>query len=144
VTLPRTIGILGIAIVISVALNLFLAGEQLGRQFRGPPPPIGFDQRLQSFTQDLPDEDQPAAREILGRRHDEIVQKWRALRSATQRATSAVHSDPFEEEEATAAFAKANQRDQDFRKVIQDTLMELASKISPEGRQRLRSPIGGL
>jgi uncharacterized membrane protein len=144
VTLPRTIGILGIAIVISVALNLFLAGEQLGRQFRGPPPPIGFDQRLQSFTQDLPDEDQPAAREILGRRHDEIVQKWRALRSATQRATSAIHSDPFEQDEVEADFAKANQRDQDFRKVIQDTLVELASKISPEGRQRLRSPIGGL
>ncbi len=142
--MPRTIGILGIAIVISVALNLFLAGEQLGRQFRGPPPPIGFDQRLQSFTQDLPDEDQPAAREILGRRHDEIVQKWRALRSATQRATSAIHSDPFEQDEVEADFAKANQRDQDFRKVIQDTLVELASKISPEGRQRLRSPIGGL
>lgn len=143
-TFPRTIGILVVAIVISVAINLFLAGEQLGRQFRGPPAPMGFEQRLQSFTQDLPDADQPIAKEILAQKREEIIQKWHAYRTATQRATLAVRGDPFEQEEATAAFAKANQRDQDFRKVIQDTLTELAAKISPEGRERLRSPVGGL
>ena len=42
--LPRGIVVLAIVAILSVALNLFLAGNQLGHQFRGPGSPPNFEQ----------------------------------------------------------------------------------------------------
>ena len=44
--LPRGALILAIIAILSVGLNLFLAGTQLGHEFRGPQAPMNFEQRL--------------------------------------------------------------------------------------------------
>ena len=140
---PRGVSLLIIVAIISVAFNLFLAGNLLGHHFRGPTPPANFQQRLNGIWRDLPAADQVIARGVVDARHGDILDKWRAFRPANQRAALAMHADPFDPEEAKAAYEKANQRSQDFRKTLQDVLIEIAKKISPEGRERLHV-VGGV
>ncbi|MDB5397644.1 MAG: hypothetical protein JWM91_5150 [Rhodospirillales bacterium] len=140
---PRGVGLLGIVAILSVALNLFLAGNQLGHHFRGPMQQPNFQQRLGGVWRDLPEADQAIARGVVDSHYNDILEKWRAFRPASQRAAMAMHADPFDPEEAKAAYEKANQRSEEFRKALQDTLIEIAQKISPNGRERLHVPGGG-
>jgi uncharacterized membrane protein len=137
---PRTARILGAVIVVSVALNLFIAGNLLGDRLRGPVPARPFDQRIEDIWRNLPEADQPIAREVVDRHRDQIMGSWRTLRSAAQHATQIVRADTFAAEDARAAFAIVDTRNQELRRAIQDTVIELAAKISPQGRAALRYP----
>ena len=140
--LPRGILFLAMIAILSVALNLFLAGNQLGHQFRAPPPPPpgSFEQRLRSLPHDMPAADQPIAQSILDQHINEIMEKWRQFRPANQRIVQVMHADPFDPVEAQAAFDNANQRLAELRAVVQNTLIEIDQKISPEGRKHLHAP----
>jgi len=143
VILKRGILVLGIVAVLSIALNLFLAGEQLGHHFRGPMPPPNFDQRLHGLLRDMPAADQPIAQGILDQHYSELNDKWRAFRPANQRISAALRADPFDPAEAKAAYDNANRRSEELRAAMQATLIEIAGKISPEGRRCLRAGGGG-
>jgi uncharacterized membrane protein len=143
VILPRGVLVLAIVAILSVALNLFLAGNQLGRQFRAPPPPPNFEQRLHTLSRDMPAADQPIAQGILDQHYSEIMEKWRQFRPANQHVVQVMHADPFDPVEAKAALDNANQRWADLRTAIQSMLVEIAQKVSPEGRKHLHAP-GGL
>ncbi len=119
--LRRGIILLGVIAIISIALNLFLAGDQLGRHFRGPPGPPNFEQRLHGLWHDLPAADQTIAQAILDRHYNDIMDKWHAFRPANQRASLAMRADPFDPAEAKAAYDIANQRWEDLRPALQDT-----------------------
>ncbi len=141
---PRGVGLISLVAVVSIALNLFLAGNQLGHHFRGPMPPQNFQQRLNGMWHELPDADQVIARGVVDSHAADIMDKWRAMRPANQRTSLAMHADPFDPDEARAAYEKANEKSEAFRRALQDTLIEVAQKISPEGRQHLHIPGGGL
>ena len=141
---PRGIGILGVIAIVSVALNLFLAGNVVGQHFRGPPTPANFRERLEMLLRDLPEADRTVAHTVMESHYNDIVEKWRAFRPANQRAALAIHSDPFDPAEARAAYDTVNKRSEDLRVAVQNTMIEIAQKISPEGREHLRVPGGGL
>jgi uncharacterized membrane protein len=143
VILPRGILVLTIVAVLSVALNLFLAGNQLGHQFRGPMAPPNFEQRLHGLWHDMPTADQPIAQGVLDQHMGEIMEKWRQFRPANQHVVQVMHADPFDPVEANAAFDNANQRWAELRAAMQSTLIEIAQKVSPEGRKHIHAP-GGL
>ena len=147
-TLSRGIGILGLIAVISIGGNLFLAGNLIGRQFRPGPMSMTFEQRLdfgwQHMWQQLPDADKPIVKDIFARHREDLILKWRAARMPAQRAALALRADPFDEAQARMDLDQANERQTEFRKAVQDMFVEIAGKISPEGREKLRSPIGGL
>jgi uncharacterized membrane protein len=136
--LKRGILLLGIVAILSIALNLFLAGNQLGRQFRQPVPPPNFEQRLHNLSRDMSEADQTIAQEVLDRHHGDIAEKWRAYRPAAQRVIAAMRADSFDPAEAKAAYENANQRWEELRLVMRDTLIEIAQKVSPEGRKHMR------
>ncbi len=140
---PRGVGLLGLVAVLSVALNLFLAGNQLGHHFRGPMPQQNFQQRLNGMWRDLPDADQAIARGVVDNHYADIMEKWRAVRPANQRIGLAMHANPFDPDEARSAYEKANEKSEEFRKALRETLIEIAQKISPEGREHLRVQGGG-
>jgi Spy/CpxP family protein refolding chaperone len=143
VILPRGILVLAIVATLSVALNLFLAANQLGHQFRGPPPPPNFEQRLHTLWRDMPAADQPIAQGILDQHYAEIMEKWRQFRPANQHVAQVMHADPFDPIEAKAAVDNANQRWGELRTAMQSMLIEIAQKVSPEGRKHIHAP-GGL
>jgi uncharacterized membrane protein len=142
VILPRGILVLAIVAILSVALNLFLAGNLLGRQFRGPASPPNFEQRLHALWRDMPAADQPIAQGILDQHYSDIMEKWRQFRPANQHVVQVMHADPYDPAEAKAAFDSANQRWADLRTAIQNTLIEVAQKVSPEGRKHIHAPGG--
>ena len=135
-TFVRTSVIFGI-IGVSVALNLFLAGGLLGRQFHKPNPAHDFETRMSGVLVGLPDNDQAVANEILGRHREELLTKWRAQRNAIQRSVQSLHATPFDPADAHTNFAASNQKAMELRSAIQDTMIEIAGKISDEGREHL-------
>jgi uncharacterized membrane protein len=143
VILPRGILVLAVVAILSVALNLFLAGNQLGHHFRGPGSPPNIEQRLHGIWHDMPAADQSIAQGVLDQHMSEIMEKWLAFRPANQHAIQAMHADPFDPAEAKAAFDIANQRWAELRAAMQTMLLEAAQKVSPEGRKHIRAP-GGL
>jgi uncharacterized membrane protein len=138
--LPRGVLALAIVAIVSVALNLFLAGDQLGREFRGPPPPMNFEQRLHGWWRDMPPADQSIAEGIMRQHMDEILEKWRAFRPANQHALQLMRGENFDPAEAKAALDIANQRLAELRAAMQSALIEIAQKVSPEGRKHIRAP----
>jgi uncharacterized membrane protein len=136
--------ILGLLAVVSIGLNLFLAGTILGGQFRKPAPAPNFEQRLDTIWDGLPDADREVAKQIYAKHRDEIIQKWHLSRTAAQRAVKDLKAKSFSEAEVTSDFAASNDRVMEFRKVFQDMILDVASKISPDGRQRLRAAGGAL
>jgi uncharacterized membrane protein len=138
VILKRGILLLGVVAILSVALNLFLAGEQLGRQFRQPGPPPNFEERLHSLWRDMPAEDQKIAQDVLDRHRGDIMEKWHSFRPANQRVAAAMRAEPFDPVEAKAAYENANQRWDELRAAMRDAMIEIAQKVSPEGRKHIR------
>lgn len=138
----RATRILGLLAIISIAINLFLAGSFLGGRFRGPPSPGMFEQRLGEAWDELPDADKPVARQIYAAHREDIIQKWRAARSAAQKASHDTRAKSFDADALRGDFDMSNTRFLEFRRAMQDLFLEIAAKISPEGRQRLHPPGG--
>ena len=138
--LPRGVLVLAIVAILSVALNLFLAGNQLGREVRGPNAPLGFEQRLHTWWRDMPAADQSIAENVMQKHLTEIMEKWRAFRPANQHVIQVMRAENFDPAEAQAAIDTANQRLADLRAVMQSTMIEIAQKVSPEGRKHIRAP----
>lgn len=138
--LPRGVLVLAIVAILSVALNLFLAGNQLGHEVRGPATPMHFEQRLHTWWRDMPAADQAIAEGVMQQHLSEIMEKWRAFRPANQRVIQLLRAEKFDPAEAQAALDTANQRLADLRAAMQTTLLEIAQKVSPEGRKHIRAP----
>jgi uncharacterized membrane protein len=140
VILPR--GVLALAVIafLSVALNLFLAGNQLGHQLRPAPVQMTFEQRLHTWWRDMPPADQTVADGVMDQHIGEIMEKWRAFRLANQHVNQILHSENFDPAEAKAAFDAAGQRLAELRTVMEGTMIEITQKVSPEGRKHIRAP----
>lgn len=138
--LPRGVLVLAIVAILSVALNLFLAGNQLGHEVRGPAAPMNFQQRLHTWWRDMPAADQSIAEGVMQQHIAEIMEKWRAFRPANQHVIQVMRAEKFDPDEAKTAIDIANQRLADLRAVMQSTLIEIAQKVSPEGRKHIRAP----
>jgi uncharacterized membrane protein len=138
----RGVRLLALLLIVSVALNLFLAGDLLGVKFRGPPPAPTFDQRLEAIWRNLPPADQPIARRIVEKHREEVITRWLALRPAAQRVSDAIRARPYATAETQAAFDNTNARTEELRQALQSTVIELAGQISEEGRRELHFPGG--
>jgi uncharacterized membrane protein len=143
VILRRGVLVLAIVAVLSVALNLFLAGNQLGHEMRGPQPAANFEQRLHTWWRDMPAADQAIAESVMQQHMADIMEKWRAFRPANQHVIQAMRAENFDPVEARTALDVANQRLGELRAAMQNALIEVAQKVSPEGRKHIRAP-GGL
>jgi uncharacterized membrane protein len=148
--------------IVSIGANLFIVGSWLGWQLhragpfedRGPPgpPPGGMGDRgaprgpedlesrlrLNIMLEGMSEADQKTARDVLHEHESELGEKWAATRGASQAVTAALHSEPFDADAARAAFAKLNESGEQFRLLLQAMLIEVAQKVSPEGRAHLK------
>jgi uncharacterized membrane protein len=142
VKLSRGVGLLVAVLIVSVAINLFLAGNQLGLWFHHPAQ-LNFEQRLELLVRGLPDVDRATAHDILEQHRQDLQDKLHLYRTSAQAAAAAIHAEPFNADNARAAFTKANEQSAEFRQALQDMVIEIASKMSPKGREHLRAGIAG-
>jgi uncharacterized membrane protein len=142
VKLSRGVRLLVIILIVSVGINMFLAGNQLGLWFHHPAP-MNFEQRLETLLRELPEADRSNAQAILDAHRQDLLDKLRLYRQSALAAATAVHAETFDADDARAAFAKANGNSAEFRQALQDMVIEIAGKISPKGREHLRAGIAG-
>jgi uncharacterized membrane protein len=124
---------LSIALAVSIALNLLLAGILVGRAFhRGP----------------LPDRDKPALhRERDGRRaplrglyrehDDELRDKRRAIGAARRTARAALEAEPFDRAALERALEALRKETGASQEIMHKAIVDAASKGSPEERKKL-------
>jgi len=139
---------LRIALIISVALNLFFVGivgvwavKSLLRDREGPP--IGATSMAERMASRLPQADRPILLQAFQKRHDDIRRLFDEARTAQRDSRRALRANPFDPE----AFAAASDRSLAARDAAQaafsEAVREAATNMSAEGRAKLAEPPRG-
>ena len=125
--------LLVLALVLSLGLNLVVAGVAIGRKGREPPapPPMAWAAR------DLA----PETRQLVRLRMRDEVEAVRPLRrelreahAAVRRAVSATDYDPAALKAALGRLRSVNDR---YRQLLHDNVADLAAELPPQERMAL-------
>lgn len=121
-----------IALAISVALNLAVAGVATGAWLRdGPRGGMPRDMSFGPFSEALNDGDRRAIRRALLNRMGEFRQQREAAREELQSLLGILRADPFDSEALKAALATLEERNADRlelgRSLIEARLIEMSS-----------------
>lgn len=142
--------LLVIAVVISVALNLLLAGVILGR-LAGPGPEMHrLDPMmgLRRLLSDLPDERAAALAPYYREYFSTLRPRFRELRSTQQDLRAAMLTEPLDREAVQSALAAFRQDLYNSQGAAHDAFVALAAELTLAERRQLvtfmsRRPPGG-
>lgn len=134
------------ALIVSVAVNLFLAGvvgvwavKPMFRD-RGGEPPGGATSIAERMASRLPETDGQILRQAFQKRHDDMRKLFDEARAAQRDSRRALRATPFD----PAAFAAASQRSIAARTAVQEAfnqaMGEAAAGMSTDGRAKLAQP----
>lgn len=122
----------GVALALSVAVNLLVGGALIGRLFRappGPPPPMAW------ALKDL----DPAVRENLRPRlRERLVEAQparRELRLALQALGQALRQEPMDRDGASRALARLRESGSRYQAVLHESLLDLLGELPAERRE---------
>ena len=136
-------GRLKILLVVSLVLNVFLAGAVAGAfivrgrlaEMAGPPSPRGpgFGRGLQA----LAPEDRLAFREAMRGRAAAVEPILREARAARSQAVEEFAKPTFDKAAALAALARARENEAKARAQLEDGVVAFAADLPPEKREAL-------
>jgi len=132
-----------IALVVSLALNLFLGGMMTARWMMRPhrPPHRGMGMHVRSLKSSLGRHLDPSVHGTLERvdaKHREIIrERMKDAAEASRSAKDALSGEPFDEAKAKEAFADARAKQAAAREAMQNALIELAAALPPAERAKL-------
>lgn len=132
-----------IALVVSLALNLFLGGMMTARWMMYPrgAPPRGMGMRVRSLEGSLKRHLDPSVHETLRKidaEHQEVIEgRMQEAREASRAARRTLLAEPFDEAGARQAFAAARAKQGAAREAMQDALIDLAAALPPGERAKL-------
>jgi uncharacterized membrane protein len=133
--------VLAAALLVSLALNVLVAGVVLGR-LRGPPPGDDFGHVVAMIARPYPPEIQ---HEIMEEAHDNqggLREKFDALRDARRAVFEAMRTEPFDPAKLDAAYANARSTADTMQVAIQGIEAGAIAKAPADVRQRIRPPHG--
>ena len=128
---------LRIALGVSVALNLLVAGVVAGAILRegGPRDRMVRDLDLGPFTEALSQEDRAALRRDFVARMPELGEARRAMRAEFRDLLVLLRADPFDPEAMREVLAGQRARMQERIDLGQELLLQRLSAMTPEARQ---------
>jgi uncharacterized membrane protein len=139
-TARRWFTILGAALVVSLALNLFffgvIAGHRLGGrgdvdwQLTPGRLKVGIERVLRA----LPDNDAEVVRELFEAQRTDITQRFLSLQDARQAIGAALKAEPFDAAAFTAAYEAMQARSQELQGAIHGVIKAAIPQLSAEGR----------
>jgi Spy/CpxP family protein refolding chaperone len=149
-TRPRRPWLL-IALVASIALNLFLGSWMFGRWFAGPhmhrhaavtgerggpgdPPGRSMMHRMAAS---VPAENRPAFEAVMARHRDRIAEAAAQSREARGQIREAITREPFDRAALDKAFETLRTRNEALQLATQAAIAEAAASLPPEARKRL-------
>ena len=139
-TARRWFTVLGAALVVSLALNLFFFGVITGHRLSGRGGPdwqltpdrlkVGIERVLRA----LPDNDAKIVRELFETQRPDITQRFLALQDARRAIGATLKAEPFDPAAFTAAYEAMQARSQELQGSIHGVIKAAIPQLSPEGR----------
>ncbi len=143
-----------IALTVSLAVNVFLAGMFVGRHMSGPP--MFFratmqrpawrpgDSGLPPMVERIASGMSPEYRDILlstmKRHQSDITAAGTALRDARGKLRQIIGAETLDRAAAEAAAADMRQRSDKFQTALQSAFLDAAQSLPAEGRRQMISP----
>ncbi len=128
-----------VVLVLSVCLNVFVAGLAFGRFAGGWPgpgarPEAMVERGIERFVSGLPHDARHQVRERLAAQRPEIAARFRAMRQARMRVADLLRDDPVDRAAIDQALVEVRQRTLEAQTLIQDTVLEAILELPAEVR----------
>ncbi len=139
-TARRWITMLGAALVVSLALNLFfggvIAGHRLGQrgQLDLQLNPARLQLGIERVARALPDADAALLRSQFDTGRADLAQRFQSLQEARRAVGQALRSEPFDAAVLTAAYEAMQARSQEMQAAIHGVVKAVLPQLSPAGR----------
>lgn len=133
-----------VALVVSVCLNVFVAGLIAGRATGirpGPERPSGGG--LERFMATVPAEARPVIRRALRENRGGLQGMVAEVREARQDAAAIVAREPFDEAGFEAAMAAVRARSEALQATVHGVIAEALADLPPEVRGEMAERWGG-
>lgn len=133
------------ALVLSVAVNLIVAGFVVARLHDERPPPPGSEvERIVSMgTRGFPPEIQKSIAEGAAAQHDEILQRLDDVQAARRQMFEAMRADPFDAAALTAAYGNLRDKTEALQEAGQQIVAQAVASAPADVRARIKPPRGG-
>lgn len=132
------------ALILSVAVNLVVAGFVVARLHGGPPPPGSEVERIVSMgTRGFPPEIQKAIADGAIAKRAEIRQRLDDVQAARRQMFDAMRADPFDPAALDAAYANLRDKTEALQEAGQQIVAQAVANAPAEVRARIRPPRGG-
>ena len=126
---------LKIALAVSVVLNLLFIGLAAGRVFG--PGPFGRPWHFERAAEALPPAEAEEFRTIMRRHRSQMAEDFKAARRTREEVREALRAEPFDRTRLERVLAEARQRSDAIQQSLHAALVESATRMSHEGRERL-------
>ena len=135
---------LALALTVSVALNLFLAGAFVGgwitRDGAGLHPAAGGpapDYSVAEFIRALPPGALAEAERAVGARSGDVGSRIDGLRRAREAVIAALARQPLDADAVAAAFAELRLRSRDLQAALHEVVSDVAGRLGPADRTHM-------
>ena len=127
---------LGVGLVASLALNLFVIGAWVGKIARHEKPETERV-TLGSMTESLSPEGRNLLRSAMHMNRKEAIPIFKELNAARARANAALDATPYDPEAYAQALRDLRTYSEAGQTLLHATLVDVVGKLSPEDRHRL-------
>ena len=115
------------ALIVSVCVNLLLAGVMVGGRWHGPGP----------WWKDIPEEARPVMKQAFEAHKAEFDARRDAVRQARQKVADILKADPIDQSALDQSLAELSQQSQSIRELVNTMMVEVAKQLSPELRAQM-------
>jgi hypothetical protein len=140
-TRPRWITVLGAALVVSLALNLFFGGVIVGHRVGGrggdfdlQMTPAKLKLGLERVLRALPDNDAKVVRDLFAAQRADLTQRFQALQDARKAIGAALKAKPFDPAAFTSAYEAMQARSRELQDALHGVIKAAIPQLSAEGR----------
>lgn len=116
-----------VALIVSVCINLLLAGVMVGGRWHGGGP----------WWSDVPDEARAVMKQAFETHKPEFDKRRDAVREARQKVAELLKADPIDQAALDQALAELSQKSQSIRELGNTMMVEVAKQLSPELRAQM-------
>ncbi|MFO1189599.1 MAG: periplasmic heavy metal sensor [Alphaproteobacteria bacterium] len=131
--------VLGIAVVASLALNLFLGGLMAGDWLMGrtAPPPFAPMMSFSSMRHALGHDARPMVEAVMHQHHESIQHQIDAVRTARRDVAAALSAEPFDRAQLETALARMRAEVGQAQTAFHGAFVDVVSNLTLDQRQQL-------
>ena len=118
------------ALIVSVCVNLLLAGVMIGGRWHDGP-------RWRGPFANVPEEARPVMKAVFDSRKAEFDAQREKVREARQKVADILKADPIDQAKLDQALSELLQQSQAIQKLGHQVMIEVAQKLTPEQRQQM-------